>query len=113
MFLLKLKEKFICAWPDRIIEGYIQSISIDPFYVILFTGQQIDYLLSLPTNGEVFLHLDATGRIVAKALNSCNVLCIDNTWLKRIWISTSGRVHFIRPQCVAHYTFFINIHYRY
>lgn len=70
MFLLKLKEKFIKAWPDRITEGYIQSISVDPFYVILFTGQQIDYLLSFPANGEIFLHLDATGRVVAKALNS-------------------------------------------
>ncbi|CAL1672559.1 unnamed protein product [Lasius platythorax] len=43
---------------------------MDPFYVILFTRQQIDYLLLLPANGEVFLHLDATKRVVAKALNS-------------------------------------------
>lgn len=63
--LIKLKEKYKSEWPDKISPGYIQNLGLDPFYIILYTGAQIDYLLSLRGTGYIFLYLDSTGRIVA------------------------------------------------
>ena len=46
-------------WPHKTHPGYFRVSSIFPFYIILFTARQIQYVLSL--KGLVFLHLDATG----------------------------------------------------
>jgi hypothetical protein len=44
--------------------GYIQSVGIQPFHVILYTEKQIEILISKIQAGDGILHLDATGTVV-------------------------------------------------
>ncbi|CAG2210509.1 unnamed protein product [Mytilus edulis] len=48
------------------IRGYIQTISYDPFMVIMFTQAQFEILVSRLKSGKCYLYFDATGSVISK-----------------------------------------------
>ena len=57
--LTKLQENYSNTILDKHINGYIQSLSYNPFIVHLYTENQIN-ILKLFKNKRVIIHLDAT-----------------------------------------------------
>ncbi|CAH1114929.1 unnamed protein product [Psylliodes chrysocephalus] len=64
-FLEKLRLTFLNDWPDRKCPGYIQQLSRYPFYLILFSGEHLDVLITKSKQNFTFMNFDATGKIVA------------------------------------------------
>ena len=65
-FMVKLIDETDGRWIGKKFNGYIQSLSFKPFYVILFTERQLQYLLKLLREGKkIFLYFDATGTLIA------------------------------------------------
>ena len=63
--LIKLQEHYSNTILDKHINGYIQSLSYNPFIVHLYSENQIK-ILKLFKNKRNIVHLDATGSIIRK-----------------------------------------------
>ena len=51
---------------SKLFKGYIQTVSVVPFWVHMFTEKQIDIAVNNIHRGNCILHLDATGSVVHK-----------------------------------------------
>lgn len=62
-----LRKKYIEEYNTDIVRGYIQENGFNPLKIILYSEPQLKFVAS---QKDIFLHLDATGSIVAQPINT-------------------------------------------
>jgi hypothetical protein len=64
--VLFLKDVYNEEDEDGVVKGYLQHISASPFYMHMYSRQQIQMLIQLSKSGKLDLYFDATGSIIKK-----------------------------------------------
>lgn len=65
MELQILKSSFVASLPENKLSGYIHSIGLDPFHVLMFLQRQIQiYIEACKRKNDCTVHIDATGSIM-------------------------------------------------
>lgn len=67
----KLRDKYISdpKYQGKCIKGYIQELSVSPFYVLMYTERVLLYLIEMSKKEYFPLYLDGTGTIIEAPKN--------------------------------------------